>query len=122
MVSRAKAYKRGIWAERFAALYLICKGYRILKLRYKTPAGEIDIAARRGDALVMVEVKARARLRDALESVQPRGRGRIEKATGHFIAHHPELSRAAVRFDVVAVQTRWPFLVKHLDNAWQART
>ena len=36
---------------------LIVKGYRILARRYRSPAGEIDIVARRRNALVFVEVK-----------------------------------------------------------------
>ena len=39
---------------------LRCRGYRILARRYRVPAGEIDLIARRGRVLAAIEVKARA--------------------------------------------------------------
>ena len=37
------------------------KGYRIVARRYRTKLGEIDLIARRGDLVLIVEVKARRR-------------------------------------------------------------
>ena len=51
-------YARGIWAERYAALYLFFKGFRILATRFKTPVGEIDLIAVRNNVMVFVEVKS----------------------------------------------------------------
>ncbi|MCF3640801.1 YraN family protein, partial [Rhizobium sp. TRM95111] len=45
---RRRAFRRGHVAEYVAALYLLCKGYRIVALRYRTKLGEIDLVARRG--------------------------------------------------------------------------
>ena len=122
MNKRQKAHRKGIWAERLAALYLMLKGYKILEMRYKTPVGEIDILAQKKNALVAVEVKMRVALVDALEAVVPKSQLRIEKTIGYFLALNPEYSVCDVRFDVIAVQMRLPFLMRHLDNAWQART
>lgn len=58
-MKRQAAERRGRRAERIAALWLRLKGYRILGERVRTPAGEIDIVARRGRMLAFVEVKAR---------------------------------------------------------------
>ena len=41
-------------------LFLMCKGYRILGHRLRTPYGEVDIAAWKDRVLVIVEVKARS--------------------------------------------------------------
>ena len=53
------AHRLGLRAEMLAAMLLRLKGYRILAQRLKTPAGEIDMVARRGRSLAIVEVKAR---------------------------------------------------------------
>ena len=45
---RRKAHGLGLSAETFAAWSLRLTGWRILKHRYKTKAGEIDLIAKRG--------------------------------------------------------------------------
>ncbi|MCC6597260.1 MAG: YraN family protein [Alphaproteobacteria bacterium] len=111
-----KSYDYGLWAETVAALWLCLKGYKILRRRYKTPVGEIDIIARRKNHLAIVEVKARAAVGDALEAVRPQGRRRIEKAARYFLAAHPLYVDFSLSFDVVAVSGA--ISVLHLDNAW----
>ncbi|MDP6175584.1 MAG: YraN family protein, partial [Rhodospirillales bacterium] len=44
---RRRAWQRGFNAESLAAWTPRLKGYRILARRLRTPAGEIDIVARR---------------------------------------------------------------------------
>ena len=73
------AYKRGLKAEKLAAVFLKIKGYDILAQRFKTPVGEIDLIARKGETLVIAEVKQRGSVEDALESVTPKMRRRIEQ-------------------------------------------
>ena len=46
---RHRALRRGWIAEYLAAFALMVKGYRILTMRYRLGAGEIDIIARKGD-------------------------------------------------------------------------
>ncbi len=53
------SYHRGRTAEEHAARYLESMGYAILARNWRCPAGEVDIVAREGDALVLVEVRAR---------------------------------------------------------------
>ena len=62
---RQIAFRFGLSAETRAAALLLAKGYRIAARRFRCPAGEIDIVARRGTLLIFVEVKARAALDDA---------------------------------------------------------
>ena len=56
---KQRAYRRGVWAERYACLYLMLKGYRFLANRVKTPVGEIDLVFRKSGMVVAVEVKNR---------------------------------------------------------------
>lgn len=122
MNKRQKAHKRGILAENIAALYLLLKGYRIVCMRYKTPVGEIDILAQKRNGLVAVEVKTRRDVGDALDAVTTRSQKRIEKALLHYVSMNDGFSGRDLRFDVIVLCFKWPFLLRHLDNAWQARS
>lgn len=111
------AHRLGLRAERLAALLLRLKGYRILATRLKTPAGEIDMVARRGNALVIVEVKARADEAGAAEALQLRQLKRLERAAAHFLGRNPALASLDLRFDAVLVT---PFrLPRHMKDAWR---
>ena len=102
-------------------LALRVKGYRILARRYRCPAGEIDIVARRGGVLAIVEVKARSTVEAAFESLTVRQRARLERAALAFVAGAgagfvPQ-SDFSLRFDLMVVTPwRWP---RHVANAWQ---
>jgi putative endonuclease len=97
------AFRLGISAESRAAAFLIAKGFRILARRWKSPAGEIDIVARRRSLLVFVEVKARNSLDDAAESVLSRQRRRIAAAAEVWLAMRPDDTIQDFRFDVILV-------------------
>ena len=113
---RRRAWRSGHWAEAVAAMLLRLKGYRILARRFRAPVGEIDIVARRGEVLAMVEVKSRATLEEALLALPPRQRRRIERAAQAFLARDARLAGLTVRFDVMLiVPWRRP---KHIMHAW----
>jgi putative endonuclease len=100
---RIAAFKHGISAESKAAMLLIAKGYRILARRFRSPAGEIDIVARRRGTLVFVEVKARVSYDDAVEAVTEKQRRRILGAAQLWLASRPQDGQGDVRFDVIIV-------------------
>jgi putative endonuclease len=99
-------------------MLLMAKGYRIAARRFKTPVGEIDIVARRGNTLVFVEVKARDTADDAALAVTERGKRRILGAAELWLAHHPGDAQRLIRFDAILVTPgRMP---RHLANAFDA--
>lgn len=113
------AYRRGHRGEWFAALALSLKGFRILARRYRTPAGEIDLIARRGNLVIMVEVKARPTLLAAMEAVTYSAERRIEAAADLWLSRRPDYAKLSVRFDLVAIlPRRWPV---HVPNLFQGR-
>lgn len=124
--NRQKAHKHGIWAEYIACAYLFLKGYRILKNRYKTPVGEIDIVAQKGKTLVIIEVKKRSSRTEALSSVTLKSQKRIARCAEYFISRNPDFNTYNIRFDVVTFAHRskhlWPISIRHLDNAWRINT
>ena len=113
---RQTAERTGRRAETLCAWVLRLKGYRILARRARTPAGELDIVARRGRTLAFVEVKARAEASVAAASLGARQRRRITRAAAAFQAMRPGLAGLEPRFDVMLVPAgRLPV---HIVNAW----
>jgi putative endonuclease len=93
------------------------KGYRIVARGLRLPVGEIDIAARRGRVLAIVEVKQRPSLAAGLEAVSPRQRRRLARAAEALQALQRGLSRLSIRFDVIVVLPRGRF--RHIMDAWR---
>jgi putative endonuclease len=114
---RQAAFRLGISAESRAAALLIAKGYRVVARRFRSPVGEVDLVARRGNALVFVEVKARVRLDDAAEAVTERQRRRIIAAAEAWLAANPDDLTRNIRFDAILVAPRrWP---QHIQAAFE---
>ncbi|GLS29869.1 putative endonuclease [Mesorhizobium albiziae] len=117
---RFKAYRRGHRGEWLAALALMLKGYRIVARRYRTKLGEIDLIARRGDLVLIVEVKVRATLIEAMDAIARQSERRIEATTDLWLSRQPDHGRLSIRFDMVAVlPRRWPI---HVENIFYGRT
>ena len=56
---RELAEKRGRRGELIAAWWLRLQGWHIVGQRLKTPWGEVDLVARRGNMIAFIEVKTR---------------------------------------------------------------
>lgn len=116
MISWLKTYhEQGHLAEFLAAWVLRFKGYRILKRRYKTPLGEIDIIASRGWTLIAVEVKYRSSFLNASEAITLKQRKRIEMALSLYLQNLRWLPKN-IRFDaILIIPYKWP---QHIVSAW----
>jgi putative endonuclease len=109
--------RRGRRGEALASLWLRLKGYRILARNWRHPLGEIDILARRGRILAVIEVKWRDRLDLAAASISPRQRHRIARAAAVFLAKQPDAAQLSLRFDALLLAPgRWPH---HVADAWR---
>ncbi len=113
---RRRAQRRGRYAEYLAAAFLLAKGYRIIAIRFRTKAGEIDLIARKGDLAVFVEVKARVGEREAVDAVSATAQRRIRAASDVWLAKRPDAARLSQRYDVVAVLPRR--LPRHFPDAF----
>ena len=112
----ARSRLAGRRGEVVSALWLMAKGYRILGFRLKTPQGEIDLLARKGRVLAVVEVKLRGSKDLALEAVSYAQRQRLRRAGETFAARRRDLQGLAVRLDLLALAPkRWPC---HIPDAW----
>lgn len=113
---RLRAERRGRLSEYVAALFLLLKGYRIVALRFRSRAGEIDIIARKGTIAVFVEVKARRLERSAVDAVSFHTQKRIHAASDVWLSRQPDFSSLSCRYDIVAVMP-WR-LPRHFEDAF----
>ena len=116
-VRRRAAWVRGRRAETQAAWWLRLKGYRILERNFRVRPGEIDLIARRGRVLALVEVKTRVDLASAGEAVDRRQRLRIAHAAEVLLQRRPALRWLGLRFDVILVTPG--NLPRHIQDAWR---
>jgi putative endonuclease len=122
--SRQAARRRGLDAERLAALWLRLKGYRVLARGFSIGrgrgAGEVDLIVRRGRTIAFVEIKARATLAEAAAAISPAQRNRIVRAAHAFLAGRSDLAAYTVRFDAVLIAGGK--LPRHISDAWRMDT
>jgi putative endonuclease len=111
-----QAHRRGHSAEWWAAAWLLLKGYQILGFRLKAAGAEIDILARKGRVLALVEVKQRPSFDAALEALGPDQRQRLLNAGQALVQGRRSLQGLDLRLDVMAVVPgRWPRHYRNLD-------
>ncbi len=107
----------GARGENRAARYLRREGYKILERGYKSPFGEVDIIARKADAVAFVEVKTR--LTDGYgapnEAVDARRRERYIKAAEYYFGGR--VIDVTVRFDIIEI---FRGEINHIENAFGA--
>jgi putative endonuclease len=118
ILRRQRAERRGRLAEWLCVCHLRLRGWRIVARGWRCPAGEIDILARRGRILAVIEVKSRGELQLAAAALPPRQRRRITRAAEAFLTMHPELAGLGLRFDLMLVAPRR--LPHHWRGAWRA--
>lgn len=108
-------YKLGLLAEYIILIFYSFGLYKILKHRYKTYAGEIDLIFLKKRQIVFVEVKAR-KGRITEEIVSYNQRLRIHRTAELYLARNPIYSGYDIRFDLAIVKPySMPIIIK---NAW----
>ncbi len=113
-------FECGIDAEEQACQYLTNKGYQLIKSRYRTPYGEIDLLMYDNETLVAIEVKYRKFETDSLECLTQKQQKRIEDALMYYISENnlneSGKDSSLLRFDVVLLSQKKPII--HIENAW----
>jgi putative endonuclease len=115
MTTRASAEQRGRQAERLCGWWLRLKGWRILARRARTPAGEVDLIARRGSMVAFIEVKARATSVALDDAIDERRLSRVA-AAAESLAHLYLQPGDDMRIDVMLLAPGRP--PRHLENVW----
>lgn len=102
-MSGLQSYELGRAAEDAAVAAYAKRGFRAVKTRWRSPAGEVDLIVRSGDALVFVEVKA-ARSHDvAAERISARQLGRIGRAAEVYAGDPENGHWSEIRIDAALV-------------------
>ncbi|MCH9815610.1 MAG: YraN family protein [Actinomycetia bacterium] len=91
--------------EDAATSYLRSVGMSVLTRNWRRRLGEIDIIAREGVTLVMVEVKTRTGTRHGspAEAITPAKLARLQALTNQYLAENHDRERG-VRLDLVGVR------------------
>lgn len=114
-MKKHQAEKRGRQAERIAAWWLRLKGWQIVGRRMRTPAGEVDLVARRGSMIAFVEVKARGSAAELDLAIDERRLARVA-AAAEILWHDLAKAGDDMRIDVILLAPgRAP---RHLANVW----
>jgi putative endonuclease len=94
----------GETGEELAWNYLAGQGYQLLARNWRHGRDELDIVARQGREVVVVEVKTRStgRFGEPLEAVGPVKQRRLTRAAEAFLESCPE-EDLEVRFDIIGI-------------------
>lgn len=105
--------------EKDAVNFLKAKGYEILETNFVYDKAEVDIIAKSGEFLIVVEVKTRSTpdFGDPQDFVKPAQIKRLVKAVDFYI-NEKDLN-LEVRFDIVAIiKNKLGKRIEHLEDAF----
>jgi len=112
---RQAAEAAGRRGERIAGWWLRLKGWRILDRRVRTPAGEVDLVARRGNLVAFVEVKTRATAAELDLAIDQRRLTRVAAAAEVLMPRYAGPDDD-IRVDVILIARGT--VPRHIENAW----
>jgi putative endonuclease len=109
----------GKFGEQEAVAYLVSNGYEILNQNWTFDKAEIDIIARKGEVLAVVEVKTRSSLEFGLpqDFVKPKKIKLLVKAVNEYVTLY-DLD-LEIRFDIISVHIENEVTqIEHLEDAF----
>ena len=115
----AKHNETGKMGEEVAAHYLVGKGYEILERNWRNKHKEIDIIAKDGEELVIVEVKTRHRDdygEPDLAVTRQKQTRLIYAANAYLFKHNLDVS---TRFDIISIILKdGEPIINHIEDAF----
>ncbi len=105
--------------EKLAVDYLLKCAYTIEERNYRFDKAEVDIIAKKGNTLAIIEVKTRSTIDfgNPQDFVKPSQIKRLVKAVDEYIAIHK--LDVEVRFDIIAIVKEGKnYNITHLENAF----
>jgi putative endonuclease len=117
---RIPVAKLGRLGERRAAWFYRLRGYMIVARNVRLREGEIDLVARRGRTIAIVEVKARQTREtgEGFDAVDRAKREKLIQLGGRYVAAAPP--GVMLRYDVLSLfWTGRRFVVTHFPDAFR---
>ena len=108
--------------ERRARLFYRLRGFSIVGSNIHLAAGELDLVARRGKLLVIVEVKTRQSESggEGYERVDAKKRLRLVRCAEQLVTSRRELAGLQIRYDIISIRyTGWRFVIRHFADAFR---
>lgn len=98
--------EKGREGETIVAEYLQGEGYRILRMNFISPFGEVDVIAEKDGLVAFIEVKSWSVIgwEDLERSVNQVKKRRILNTSRFFLMDHPEYADAGIRYDIAFVE------------------
>lgn len=99
-----KSKRLGERGEDAAVAYLERSGFTIVERNWRCPAGEVDIIAFEGEALILCEVKTRKGVRKGTpeDAVTPAKQKRYKRLAAAYV-QFAGLDAVHIRFDVITL-------------------
>jgi len=113
--ARQAAEAAGRRGERLAGWWLRLKGWTILDRRVRTPAGEVDLIARKGSLIAFVEVKTRRTAAELDFAIDERRLARVAAAAEILMPRYAGPGDD-IRIDVLLLAPG--IRPRHIGNAW----
>jgi len=113
------ARELGRAGERRAVWFYLLRGYWIVGRNVRLKSGEIDLVARRGRTLAIVEVKTRQSLAagEGFEAVDRKKRERMIKLASEFVRDRTDVQ---IRYDVLSLFWNGRrFVISHYADAFR---
>ncbi|APQ17650.1 YraN family protein [Maribacter hydrothermalis] len=105
--------------EQIAVDYLVKNGYTISYKNYRYLQAEIDIIAKKGDILAIVEVRSRSSdfIENIAETVTPKKIKLLVMAANQYVTD--KNIDVEVRFDIITIlKNKHKFELEHLESAF----
>lgn len=115
----AKHNEFGKKGEQLAVDYLTNNGYKVVHRNYRYLKAEIDIIAKKGDILAIVEVKSRSSdyMQSIADTVTEKKIKLMVMAADHYIIS--KNLDVDARFDIITIHRNGTkFDIEHLENAF----
>ena len=110
----------GRYGEQLAMKYLLVAGYEIVTTNWRCSHGEIDIIAKKDNAIIFVEVRSRhaENTEASFESVNKRKQIKLATLANDYIDAH-NLDNMIWRIDVigVAIPRSGDAIIEHVEDA-----
>lgn len=107
---------KGRIVEQLAIVYLLCRGFTPLQHNLRTGVAEVDILARKGHQLHIVEVKFRKQMAAAHLAIKPQQKQRLLRA-GKLFEGYRVKNIDGIQIDALFVSLNPPFF-QYLPNIY----